>query len=221
MSTVAEVVDRSGRLVRDVRELLQTDTVSGLLEAASALGAQQAVQDGFTALQTGLGKVDQGLAPVIRTLIEIDAAAGVFGIVPPVVDGIGLLISGGGEFFAELVPGLGEARHLGEIAGEAMGAAGREIGAASQFVDDTLAFVDPASFRRLRADLIQLSAALEALKKQATAPPRTGVSSPAGIAGATPPQATPATPPRGATAPASLTTTASTQQTTAAPPRTG
>jgi len=204
MSTVAEVVDRSGRLVRDVRELLQTDTVSGILEAASALGAQQAVQDGFTALQTGLGKVDQGLAPVIRTLIEIDAAAGVFGVVPPVVDGIGLLISGGGEFFGELVPGLGEARRLGEIADQAMGAAGREIGTASQFVDDTLAFVDPASFRRLRADLIQLAAALETLKKQAAAPPQAGA----------------ATPPRGATTALSQTTTAPTRPTAAAPPRT-
>ncbi|HJS84942.1 MAG TPA: hypothetical protein VJ779_05740, partial [Acetobacteraceae bacterium] len=142
MSTVAEVVDHAGKLVRDAQELLATDTIAGVLEAAAALGAQQALRDGFTALQGGLGKIDQGLAPVIGTLVAIDAVAGVFGIVPPLVNGIGLLIGGSGDFFAELVPGLGEAERLGEAASEAMEVAGQEIGAASRFADDTLAFID-------------------------------------------------------------------------------
>ncbi len=174
MNTVREVVEQAGKIVRDAQALLETDTIAGVLETAAALGAQQALQDGFTALQGGLGKIDQGLAPVIRALIEIDAAAGVVGIVPPLVNGIGLLVSSGGDFFAELVPGLGEAQRLGAAASEAMDAAGHEIGAASQFADDTLAYVNPASFGRLRADLSRLSAALDTLKKQASAPPQSG-----------------------------------------------
>jgi hypothetical protein len=174
MSTVGEVVDHAGKLVRDVQELLETDTIAAVLKTAADLGAQKAVADGFTALQGGLGKIDQGLSPVIRTLIGVDAAAGVFGVVPPVVQSFGLLISGSGEFFAELVPGLGEAQQLGQAASEAIDIAGRELGAASQFADETLAYVNPASFQRLRADLISLSATLDTLKQQASTPPRAG-----------------------------------------------
>jgi hypothetical protein len=174
MSTVGEVVDHAGKLVHDVQELLATDTVKGVLQAASALGAQKALVDGFTALQGGLGQIDKGLTPVVSTLIGLDAFAGVLGIVPPVVDGIGLLISDSGDLFADLVPGLGDAKQIGEAGQEAMNTAGRAIGDVTRFVDDTLAYVDPASFQRLRADLVQLSASLVTLKQQASTPPQTG-----------------------------------------------
>jgi hypothetical protein len=171
MSTIGDVVNQAGTLVTSVQALLDTDTVKGVVEAAAALGAQQMLQDGFTALQGGINKIGQGLNPVASTLIGVDAAAGMLGLVPPLVQGIGTLISDSGDLFVELVPGLDAAKQVAGSAEQAINAAGTEISAVSQFADDTLSYVDPTSFKRLSNNLQSLVGQLENLKKQAANPP--------------------------------------------------
>jgi hypothetical protein len=173
MSTIGEVVNQAGKLVTSVHALLDTDAIKGVIEAAAALGAQQALQDGFTALQGGINKIGQGLKPVAGTLIGVDAAAGAIGLVPPLVQGIGTLISDSGDLFVDLVPGLQTAKQVADTAQKAINVAGTEIHAASQFADDTLSYVDPTSFKHLQQELRGLAEQLETLKQQAASPPST------------------------------------------------
>nr|WP_294518357.1 hypothetical protein [uncultured Rhodopila sp.] len=170
MSTIGEVVDRAGKLVVSVRALVKTDTIEGVVEAAAALGAQQALQDGLTALQGGINKIGTGLAPVAGTLIGVDAVAGVIGLISPLANGIGTLIHDS----ADLVPELETAKLVAASAQKVIAVAGSGIQEASDFVDETMSYVDPTSFTRLGEDLRELAKQFETLKQQAAKQTTTG-----------------------------------------------
>jgi hypothetical protein len=169
MSTIGDVLKAANKLVVDIDAVLNTDTAKQAPEIAQTLGVQQQLKDGIGKVEGAIDQFVNGLEPVRHVAVMADALVAMFGIAPPLVTGLGDVVSDAGNQLAALGLGLDGVKTVTGGIGDVLHTIGSALDVADDAAEDLLAFVDASQFGVIIGSLKKLKADFDKLKQDPVA----------------------------------------------------
>lgn len=105
-TTFQDVVEDAQRLIDSVTNLMATDTVHAVAEAANKLGFQEQVNEGVDTLVGMLGDIQEKLEALRGPVSQLGALSGTINMLRPLITGLGGVVNAPGGGLSEV--GLGE-----------------------------------------------------------------------------------------------------------------